>query len=235
MVDHPTHSYARLRRAMAPDPSRWYYPGGEPKDAGDYGNKHCACGHEVKWQYIIKCEDDDRELIIGSTCIEKNIPTLIEEGAKRLVDQVQQAISEHDSKLDREYRDATAQKLLPELLTDFKQLRNLCFELREILTDAGYTSRQMPQVLRWIEQVPKEGRPSAEAAAIRKLYVSMWLKTAQAIRTDKTLPPAIIPLPAQPQLSSQLTKAIRRAAKSPGSAVHRGARFAFEMHPTLPR
>ena len=221
------HAYARLRAAMAPDPSRWYYTG-KCNDAGEYGASSCACGHEIRYEFVIACEDDDRTLIIGSTCIEKNIPSLIEDGAERLASQLDEARHELKRHLTSQRRDLEAEEALPELHADYRRLRNWCF-IRRDEWKRERPNRRLPKVLNWIEKVPmNNGSPSRDAIAIRKGYVTMWLNAAQAASTYREPPLEPIPAPSQPRLLVQLTKAIERALSNKGHRNHAGAVLAVE-------
>ncbi len=166
---------------MAPDPSRWYYTG-KCKDAGEYGESHCACGHEIRYEFIIACEDDARTLIIGSTCIEKNVPALIEHGYDRLATELTDARLKLKRDLAAERRDLQAEEAIADLHADYRRLRNWCFARRDEWPEM-YPHRRRPEVFHWIKQRPEGAEtPSREAAAIRQRYVSMWLKASQAGR-----------------------------------------------------
>lgn len=229
------HAYARLRKAMAPDPSRWYYTG-KVNDTGEYGESNCACGHEIRYEFIIACEGDERTLIIGSTCIQKNVPALIQDGAARLAGQLDEARLKLQRDLASERRDLQAEEALAELHSDFRRLRNWCFDRRkEWQTDRPH--RKMPKVLHWIEQLPDnddEG-PARYATAIRRRYVSMWVKAAQVLVTNQGLYANArpMPLPAQQRLFTQLAHAIDRTTRSWNSGNHQGAVQAIRTHPAL--
>jgi hypothetical protein len=207
---------------MAPDPSRWYYTG-QVNDTGEYGESNCACGHEVRYEFIIACEGDERTLIIGSTCIEKNVPSLIEDGAGRLAGELD---------LASERRDLEAEEALAELHSDFRRLRSWCFARRKEWQSHGRYG-QMPDVLYWIEQLPDDDEaPSRYAAAIRRRYVSMWLKAAQVFSEHQELftRAAPMPIPTQQRLLTQLANAVQRAAKDRGASNHDGAVLAIRHH-----
>jgi hypothetical protein len=228
------HAYARLRQAMAPDPSRWYYTG-RVNDTGEYGESNCACGHEIRYEFIIACEDDDRTLIIGSTCIETNVPALIRDGAGRLAAELDEARRKLQRDLAGERRDLQAEEALAELHSDFRRLRSWCFERRkEWQNDVRYG--RMPKVLHWIEQLPEDDEtPSRYAAAIRRRYVSMWLKAAQILSTNQELfaDAEPMPIPAQPRLFAQLASSVGRTANDWRSSNRRGAALAIRDHRAL--
>jgi hypothetical protein len=99
-----THPLTRLQAAMEPDPTRWHYT--RWNDTGQYGRSHCACGHAIRYEFVIKNEDDDRELIIGSTCIRKNVPYLKALGAVALARRLEEARLELQRELARQKREA---------------------------------------------------------------------------------------------------------------------------------
>lgn len=228
------HAYARLRQAMAPDPSRWYYTE-QVNDTGEYGESNCACGHEIRYEFIIACEDDDRTLVIGSTCIETNVPALIRDGAGRLATQLDEARRKLKRDLKGERRDLEAEESLAKLHSDFRRLRNWCFERRKEWQSHGRYGR-MPKVLHWVEQLPQDdGTPSQYATAIRRRYVSMWLKAAQVLSTNQELfaDAEPMPIPAQKRLFTQLASAVGRTANNWRSGNRRGAALALRTHRTL--
>jgi hypothetical protein len=104
---------------------------GNANDTGEYGESHCTCGHEIRYEFIIACEDDSRTLIIGSTYIEKNVPSLIEQGYDRLATQLTDARLELKRDLASQRRDLQAEEALAELHSDFRRLRNWCFKRRD--------------------------------------------------------------------------------------------------------
>jgi hypothetical protein len=233
-IGEAPHAYARLRQAMAPDPSRWRYTG-KVNDTGEYGGSRCACGHEIRYEFIIACEDDARTLIIGSTCIETNVPSLMRDGAARLAGELEAANRKLKRDLASQRRDLQAEEALPALEADYRRLRNWCFARRNEWRDGG-DRRQMPQVFFWIEKLPEEQEtPSRWTAAIRRRYVSMWLKSAQALcdhpaqfsQADR------LPLPAQPKLFARLTSAVQREAGKWGATNRKGAIMALERHRAL--
>jgi len=231
------HAYARLRKAMAPDPSLWYYTG-KVNDTGEYGESNCACGHEVRYEFIIACKGDTRTLIIGSTCIEKNVPSLIQDGAGRLAEELDEARLKLQRDLASERRDLEAAEALAELHSDFRRLRNWCFARRkEWLSHERYGG--LPKVLNWIEKPPEEDEdegPSHYTAAIRKRYVSMWLKAAEVFSEHQELfaQAAPMPIPVQRRLLTQLANAVQRTAKNLGASNHDGAVLAYQAPSSLP-
>jgi hypothetical protein len=225
------HAYARLRKAMAPDPSRWYYTG-TVNDTGEYGESNCACGHEIRYEFIIACEGDTRTLIIGSTCIEKNVPLLIQDGAGRLAGQLDEARLKLQRDLASERRDLEAEEALAALHSDFRRLRNWCFARRKEWQSHGRYGG-LPKVLHWIEQLPEDDEgPSRYTAAIRRRYVSMWLKAAQVFSENQELfsQAAPMPIPVQKRLLTQLANAVQRTAKDRGASNHKGAALAIRNH-----
>lgn len=236
-IEPAPHAYARLREAMAPDPSRWYYTG-RVNDSGEYGESSCACGHDIRYEFIVACEDDDRTLIIGSTCIETNVPALIRDGAERLAGQLEQANRELKRDLARQRRDLQAEEALTELRSDFRRLRNWCFARREQWLSCygeGHR-RRMPKVLSWIEQLPEnDGTPSRYTAAIRRRYVSMWLNAAQALSVHDELfaDAEPMPIPVQTRLFAQLASTVERTAKDWSASNRRGAAAAIRSHTAL--
>ncbi len=228
------HAYARLRQAMAPDPSRWYYTG-RVNDTGEYGESHCACGHEIRYEFVIACDDDTRTLVIGSTCIEKNVPALIRDGAGRLAGQLDEARLKLQRDLASERRDLQAEETLAELHSDFRRLRSWCFDRRKEWQNY-HPNHKMPKVLHWIEQLPDDDEgPARHATVIRRRYVSMWLKAAQVLSANQALyaDAEPIPIPAQQRLFTQLANAVDRAANDWHSSNRRGAALALRTHPAL--
>jgi hypothetical protein len=229
-----TSAYARLRAVMAPDPSRWYYTG-QWVDAGEYGESHCACGHEVRYEFIIACKDDERSLVIGSTCIEKNVPALIEQGYDVLAAELTEARLKLQRDLAGQRRDLKAEEELAGLHADFRKLRNWCFVRRDEWPEM-YPDERRPPVLHWIEKLPEKTEElsvARHATAIRRLYVSMWLNAAQAVAVYWTPRPAPMPVPGTERLSLQLTKAIDRALGNEYARNHEGALFAAEARDGL--
>jgi hypothetical protein len=234
-IGEAPHAYARLRQAMAPDPSRWYYTG-RWHDNEEYGRGHCACGHEIRYEFIIACRDDARSLVIGSTCIETNVPALIRDGAHQLAGELQTARRKLKRDLAAEKRNLQAEEVLPALKNDYRRLRNWCFQRRSEWLDSGRERREMPQVFFWIEELPKEGEtPSKWAAAVRRRHVSVWMKAAQALADHPHQFPAAAPppLPQQPKLFAQLTGNVQRAAAKCFATNHDGALLVIDHHAQL--
>jgi len=227
------HPYARLRAAMAPDPSRWYYTG-VWRDTGAYGNSHCACGHEIRYEFLIACMDDPRTLVIGSTCIETNVPALIRDGARELADDLQEANRGFKRELRANKREIEADEAIPELLSDFRRLRSWCFDRRaELRRRRVY----MPEVFYWVEQPPDHHHEtqSAFAAAIRRRYVSVWLKGAQAVSdfSADLADAEPLPVPRQARLFKQLTTNLTRLADDWSATNHDGALLALAELPAF--
>lgn len=67
-----TEHYGRLLAALSPNPEEWEYTGeyidlGSPF-AGEGGR--CACGHYIRWAFIIRRVSNAEQTQVGSTCIE---------------------------------------------------------------------------------------------------------------------------------------------------------------------
>lgn len=57
--------YKSLLRALAPDPASWKFTGDILE--GDPNESRCACGHPIKWLFVIERNGQTKHL--GSTCI----------------------------------------------------------------------------------------------------------------------------------------------------------------------
>ena len=57
----------KLLEALAPDPREWTY-NGEVEDA-EGPVAECACGHRIRWCFIIHRERDGRVAQVGSVCV----------------------------------------------------------------------------------------------------------------------------------------------------------------------
>ena len=113
---------ARLSEAMAPDPGEWRFEG-EVTDAGGVTAK-CACGANIRFMFWIS-RSDGAKLAIGSVCIEKSVPWLIERGAGRLAENLTDALARHKDALDEARRDAklaVAAKQLEGVVEDARML-----------------------------------------------------------------------------------------------------------------
>lgn len=84
---------ARLAAALAPDPTEWAYSG-EVYDAGPAVNGRlvkCACGHSIRWVFVLVRARDGAKVNVGSVCIESTVPYLISQGAGSLAGSLQSA------------------------------------------------------------------------------------------------------------------------------------------------
>ena len=64
------NNYQTLRAAMNNTPFKnWVYRGYIERES--YGDSHCVCGHEIKFEHIFRYKDTMTEIIIGSTCAKK--------------------------------------------------------------------------------------------------------------------------------------------------------------------
>ena len=88
---------------MAPDPSRWQFVGYKYEPEGK-----CACGRpKIVHRFVLRHLDDpERELTIGSTCIDETVPWLVAMNAKNLA----QAIRTQWEQLKKEQRQAAQLK-----------------------------------------------------------------------------------------------------------------------------
>lgn len=58
----------RLINGLAPDPSEWEYTG----QCHDLGKPvgYCACGHEIRYEFILNRKRDGATAVVGSVCID---------------------------------------------------------------------------------------------------------------------------------------------------------------------
>ena len=87
----------RIADAMYPDPREWAYTG-QVIDAGAPCEK-CACGHPIRYIFVIERKRDGKALPIGSTCITSTVPHLLANGAVNLATALRQALSDHEQAL----------------------------------------------------------------------------------------------------------------------------------------
>lgn len=72
----------RLADALTPDPKNWTFTGRVHDRKGE--NARCACGHPIRWEFVLARLTSPGEASIGSVCIRTSVPWLIEHGAGRL-------------------------------------------------------------------------------------------------------------------------------------------------------
>ena len=87
----------RVAEAMHPDPREWAYTG-QVVDGQGMG-AHCACGHPIRFIFVVARTRDGQQLPIGSTCITSTVPYLLAEGAVQLASSLQRALAVHEQAL----------------------------------------------------------------------------------------------------------------------------------------
>ena len=206
-------SFARLREAMAPDPSRWTFTG-IVKDTGRRDGSTCACGQAIRYEFVIRCIDDGRALNIGSECIKTSVPGLIAHGAHKLVDDLDAARRRHDRMLNAARADAKAAESIWQLRRDIKRLRNWQFERRKEFLERGGSKWDLPPVLYRVGDFPNGDGVAKEATAIRRYFVATWRKAYLVCEDDRSIRP-YPPEPRDARLLAQLDAAFERAMGEP--------------------
>jgi len=220
----------RLRAAMAPDPSHWEFTG-EVRDAGAYGASSCACGHDIRYEFLIE-RGDGESLIIGSTCIEKYVPVLIAAGAKVLAKDLQAANVQFKREQRKKQQERLDESSLPGLEGDFAALRAWCLAARKTLLSVGFTPPEIPEVLRNVKQLPERGETAHETAGrIRRLHVSTWWEAVEAAQMWDEL--ALPPTPEDRPSLARLRNGIGRSVANRKARLHDTALFAAAEYPTL--
>ena len=124
IVDNVSQAHlARLAEAMAPDPGEWRFDG-EVTDAGNMVGL-CACGAHIRYQFWIGRTRDGSKLAIGSICIEKSVPWLIDRGAGALAGDLAGALDRHKDALAearRAMKLAEAERRLDGVVEDARAL-----------------------------------------------------------------------------------------------------------------
>jgi hypothetical protein len=209
---------------MAPDPARWAFTG-QVRDTGDYGNAECACGHAIRYAFMIRNVDDDRRLSIGSHCIDSSVPGLIAAGATTLANELTAANVANRRRLSAAKRDQEAEDALPQLRRDLKRLRDWLFDTRRLLLARGWSKYDLPPVIYRVGDTPADHEePAVTAAAIRRRYVATWWKAADVCRELPDLV-RLAPTPRQARLQKQLAAAGKRALADENAPNHLTAQF----------
>lgn len=154
------------------DPREWSYTG-EVLDLGKKGGE-CACGHGIRYAFIIERQRDNAKLMIGSVCIDSTVPGLIAGGAEFLAKSLQKAADEHKQALAEAKRREKAAKdseLVQEATADWDALVEWFVSLRQ--TWRRDVNRWLPQYLYYgITKEPKAcSTPGRTLASIRTAYV----------------------------------------------------------------
>jgi len=103
-----TAHLTRLATAMAPDTTEWEFEG-EIIDDEEMGSR-CACGHPIRYVFVIRRKRDGATLNIGSTCIIQSVPFLTQHGAADLARGLQHANDELKKSIRERQKELKAQK-----------------------------------------------------------------------------------------------------------------------------
>jgi len=177
------HHLDRLREAMDHVPSEWRY-NGDVRDTGFPGDGRCACGHKIRYEFVIERPRDGAKLVIGSHCIRTSVPYLMEEGAKHLAEALERASAEHEREREREKRDGRARDALGQATDDIRRLADW-FEreqarCRAAAAERGQVVEALADDLHQPPRAPEPAEtPGRTLARARRRFTTAWLRATR--------------------------------------------------------
>ena len=224
------HHLDRLREAMDHVPSEWRY-NGDVRDTGFPGDGRCACGHKIRYEFVIERPRDGAKLVIGSHCIRTSVPYLMEEGAKHLAEALERASAEHEREREREKRDGRARDALGQATDDIRRLADW-FEreqarCRAAAAERGQVVEALADDLHQPPRAPEPAEtPGRTLARARRRFTTAWLRAMRYAHEHEAEPPEPPEPPRVPGLREHVDRAVAAGEADARSEFHAACRFA---------
>lgn len=194
----------KIATAMAPDAKEWSFQG-EVVDAGGEG-AFCACGHAIRYVFILRRMRDGATLPIGSVCIESTVPVLMTTGAERLAGQLAAALEAHRKALadaQKAIRDAEASVEVQGLMAELNALKAWALDAK---ANRVFLPRSLWELTAGrIKPVKAASTPGRTAASLRTRLTPFYVA---AIHHGLTNGRVSCPLPKDRKLITKVAEGI---------------------------
>ena len=167
--------FQRLIRALAPDPREWEFTG-EVVDAGPGATAGlnpptCACGHPIRYIFIICRQRDGSQTQVGSTCIGHFSAVAPELGQE--LEAAAEKLCQELAEKEKKAREAERQVVVDAARQEFEELR---MQVVAAYEDATRYERRAPRPL-WEVVVSNKWRvPSRSPGYTRAFDYLRWYK-----------------------------------------------------------